>query len=237
MMVPSPPVEALSASVPDGLLACGFAPAGSLAHVGVADVEVGYRHVPVFQAKELAHEVVVDDVAGAPHRREAEGVGRELHVLDGGGAGRVVLQGLDLIAPRGGDHSDDHGRPESFLALAADPATRHLLVLALSLGLQAGRLGPRPRQLAASLARKHVEAPRLGDLVVGGMHGALQDALYKVLRHGVLAYAPYALARLYGLDHIQESSSRISLTGLILSGFGAAGSEENSYDGAGKQVE
>src|SRR5215218_8991814 len=195
--------------MPDCPFARGTAPAGSLVHVGVADVEVGDDSVVSLQTEEVAHVLVVGDRAGAPDTREAEGVGRELHVLDGGGAGRVVLQGLDLIAPRGGDNSDDHGRPESFLALAADPASRHLLVLALSLGLQAGRLGPRPRQLAASLARKHMEAPRLGDLVVGGMYSALQDALYEVFGHRVLPHASDALASLYGIDHIQEGSSKI----------------------------
>src|SRR5215212_6759578 len=215
--------------MPDRPLDRWPAPAGPFSHVRVADVEVGHDPVVLLQVEEAAHVLMVGDGASAPDAREAEGVGGELHVLDGGGASRVVLQGLDLVAPRGGDHSDDHGRPESLLALAADPASRHLLVFALSLGLQAGRLGPRLRQLAAPLARKHVEAPRLGDLVVGGVHGALQDALDEISLHRILPHAADALARLYGMDHIQRSSSKVVRTELILSGFGAASSEVFTY--------
>ena len=90
------------------------------------------------------------------------------------------------------------GRPEGLLALAADPAGRHLLVFSLGLGRKAGRLGPGPRELAAALAGKDVEAPRLGDPVVRGVHGALQDALDELPRHRVLLYRPDALTRLYG---------------------------------------
>ena len=80
-----------SAFVPGCPLARGLAPAGPLTHVGVADVEVGDHRVALFQAEELAHAVVVDDGARTPHRSEAEGMGRELHVLHGGGARGVVL--------------------------------------------------------------------------------------------------------------------------------------------------
>src|ERR687889_1204753 len=168
---------------------------------------------------------MIGDRSGAPDTREAEGVGRELHVLDGRSAGRVVLQGLDLISTGGGDHRDDHGRPECLLSLAADPTHSHLFVLPFGLGLQAGRLGPRPGQLAASLSRKHVKSPRLGDLVVWGVHGALEDAPDDVFGHGVLPDAADALARLYGVDHIQRSLWSAFLTELILSGFGEASSE------------
>jgi hypothetical protein len=40
--------------------------------------------------------------------------------------------------------------------------------------------------------------------VVRGVHGTLQDSLYKVFRHRVLPHAADALARLNGMDHIQE---------------------------------
>ena len=192
--------------------ACGAAPAGSLAHVGIADVKVGDDPVSLSETEEGSHVLVIGDRSGAPDAGEAEGVGRELHVLDGRSAGRVVLQGLDLITAGGGDHRDDHRRPEGLLSLAADPTRRHLLVLPFSLGLQAGRLGPRPGQLAAPLARKHVEAPRLGDPVVGGVHGALQDVLDEVFRHRVLPNATDALTRLYSTDHIQRSSWEVSPT-------------------------
>src|SRR5215207_11549528 len=124
-----------AARVPDGPLARGTAPAGPPSHVGVADVEVGDDPIVFLQAEEPAHVLVIGDRSGAPDAGEAEGVGRELHVLDGRGAGRVVLQGLDLITAGGGDHSDDHGRSEGFLALAADPTSRHLLVLPFRRGL------------------------------------------------------------------------------------------------------
>src|SRR5215210_5029604 len=136
--------ERRSATVPDGPLACRPAPARPLTHVGVADVEVGDDPVALAEAEEGAHVLVISDRAGAPDACEAEGVGRELHVLHSRGAGRVVLQGLDLVAARSGDHSDYHGSPESLLALPADPARRQLLVLSLRLGLQTGRLGPSP---------------------------------------------------------------------------------------------
>src|SRR5215212_186296 len=77
----------------------GTASAGSLAHIWITDVEVGNDPVALVEAEEVAHVLVIGDRAGAPHAREPEGVGGELHVLDGGCAGRVVLQGLDLVAP------------------------------------------------------------------------------------------------------------------------------------------
>src|SRR5918993_2219419 len=140
--------------MPDGLLGCGTASAGPLAHVGVAEVEVGDDAVAVFKAEVPTHVFVVGDGARAPDAREAQGVGRELHVLDGRGAGSVVLQGLDLVAARGGDYGDYHGSPKGLLALAADPARGHLLVLTLGLGHETGGLGPGKRQLAASLTGK-----------------------------------------------------------------------------------
>src|SRR5919107_2646558 len=95
------------------------APAGSLAHVGIANVEVGDDPVSFCETEEGAHVLMIGDRSGAPDTREAEGMGRELHVLDGRSAGRVVLQRLHLITAGGGDHSDDHRRPEGLLSLAA----------------------------------------------------------------------------------------------------------------------
>ncbi len=65
------------ALVPYRLLSGGLAPARSLAHVGVADVEVSDYLVARFQAQQLAHEFVVGDESGAPHNPEAEGMGGE----------------------------------------------------------------------------------------------------------------------------------------------------------------
>src|ERR687886_1478249 len=102
-------------------------------------------------------------------------MGGELHVLDGGCARRVVLEGLDLVAAGLADHGYDDRRPEGLLALAADPSRGHLLTLALGFGLEPGYLGPRAGELAAPLAGKDVEAPRLGEPVVRRVHGALED--------------------------------------------------------------
>src|ERR671933_96970 len=193
-------------AVPDGLLPGGLAPAAPLPHVGIADVEVGDRCVALFQAQELAHMFVVGDGAGAPHRREAQGVGCELHVLDGCGARRVVLEGLDLVAAGLADHGYDDRGPEGLLALAADPARGHLLALALGFGLEAGYLGAGAGELAAPLATKDVEAPRLGEPVVRSVHGALEDALDQLSRHRVLLHASDALAGLYGANNVHGSS-------------------------------
>src|SRR5215212_1283931 len=111
--------------MPDGLLVRRLAFASPLAQVGVAEVEVSRYPVALFQAEEPPHFFVIDDGAGAPHGRETQGVGGELHVLYGGGAGGVVLEGLDLVPPGFRDHGYDHGGAESFLALAADPADGH----------------------------------------------------------------------------------------------------------------
>src|SRR3712207_2249812 len=148
MITPEKLQRSLSAFVPDGLLFRGRASAGPLAHVGVTDVEVGDYPVTLFQAEELAHMFVVGDGAGSPHGAEAEGVGGELHVLDGGGAGGIVLEGLHLVAAGLADHGYDDRRSEGLFALAADPAGRQFLVLPLDLGLEAGDLGPRAGQLA-----------------------------------------------------------------------------------------
>src|SRR5215208_3667884 len=64
-----------------------------------------------------------------------QGVSGELHILYGGGAGGVVLEGLDLVAPGFRDHGYDHGSAKGFLAFAADPAGGHLFAFPLGLGL------------------------------------------------------------------------------------------------------
>src|SRR5687767_50797 len=99
-----------AALMPDGPLCSRAAPAGPLAHVRVSEVEVGDDAVALFEAEKAAHAIVVGDGAGAPDAGEAEGVGCQLHVLDGRGAGRVVLQRLDLVASGDGDHGDNDGR-------------------------------------------------------------------------------------------------------------------------------
>src|SRR5829696_91290 len=194
----------LAALVPHGSLCGGAASAGPLAHVGVSEVEIGDDAVAIFEAKEAAHVLVVGDGACAPDAGEAEGVGRQLHVLDGRRAGSVVLPRFDLVASGDGDDGDYDRRPEGLLSLATDPAGHHIFMLPLGLGRKSRRVRPGPRQLAAPFAGKDVEAPGLGDLVVGGVHCALQNTLNEVPRHGVLLYAVHALARLYGTDHIQK---------------------------------
>jgi malate dehydrogenase len=229
-LFPTPyPLDREAALMPYGHLRRRAASAGAFAHVGVAEVEVGYYAVAFLEAEEAAHVLVVGDGAGAPDAREAQRVGRQLHVLDGGGAGGVVLQCLDLIAAGDGDHGDDDGRSEGLFALAADSAGHHLLVLSLGLGRESRGFGPGTRKLAPPSAGKDVEAPRLGDLVVRGVHGTLQNTLDEDPFHGVLLYAVYALARLYGTDHIQRLSQPISPTGSILSGSGTAGAVLFAY--------
>src|SRR3712207_3049839 len=129
-----------------------------------SEVEVGDYRVSLLEAEKGAHVVVVGDGARAPDGAEAQGVGGEEHVLDGGRAGGVVLFCLDLVAPSARDHGYHHRGPERLLALAADPAGRHLGVLALLLCLQPRRLGPGAGELAPALADKDVEEPGLGDL-------------------------------------------------------------------------
>src|SRR5215213_8805228 len=170
---------------------------------------MGNYPVALFQAEELAHVVVVDDGAGTPHGAEAERVGGELHVLNGGGAGGVVLQSFDLVAASLTDHSNYYRRAEDLFALAADPSSGNLLVLPLGRCLQASDLRPRAGQLTAAPTSKDVEAPRLREPVVRGVHGALEDTLDKLPRHRIPFHAPHALARLYGLDHVHHPSYSI----------------------------
>src|ERR671915_2381995 len=198
--------DAPSAFVPDGQFFRRPAPAGPLGHVGVADVEVGDYRVALSQAEEPAHVFVVGDGAGAPHGCEAQRMGGEPHVLDGAGAGRVVLEGLDLVAAGLADHSYDDRGAKGLFALAAYPAGRQLLALPFGLGLEAGDLRPRAGQLASALAREDVEAPRLGEPVVRRVHGALEDALDQLFRHRVRLHAPDALPRLYGTDDVHDRS-------------------------------
>src|SRR5918997_6380520 len=154
--------DAPSAFVPDGQFFRRPAPAGPLGHVGVADVEVGDYRVALSQAEEPAHVFVVGDGAGAPHGCEAQRVGRELHVLDGAGAGCVVLEGLDLVAAGLADHSYHDRRAEGLLALAADPAGRQLLALPFGLGLEAGDRPAPPGPAAPTPAPERGEPPRPG---------------------------------------------------------------------------
>src|SRR5919112_167178 len=204
--VSNPPLRCrcLAALVPHSAFRGGTASAGSLAHVGVSEVKIGDDAVARFEAEEVAHVLVVGDGARTPDTGQAEGVGRQLHVLDGRGAGSVVLARFDLVAAGNGDHGYHDGRPEGLLAFAADPAGHHIFVLPLGLGQESRCLRPGPRQFTASFARKDVETPGFGNLVVGSVHSALQNSLDEVPRHGVLLYAVHALARLYGTDHIQK---------------------------------
>src|ERR671917_2648301 len=142
MMVTLETGDAPSAFVPDGQFFRRPAPAGPLGQGGVADVEVGDYRVALSQAEEPAHVFVVGDGAGAPHGCEAQRVGGELHVLDGAGAGCVVLEGLDLVAAGLADHGYDDRSPKGLFALAADPAGRQLVALPFCLGLEAGDFRP-----------------------------------------------------------------------------------------------
>src|SRR4028119_330563 len=187
------------AAVPDGLLGDRLPPARPLAHVGVPEVDVRHDAVPITQAEEGAHVAVVGDRPSAPDGPEAQRVGGKEHVLDGGRAGSVVLLRLDLVAPGARDHGNNRRRAEGLLALAADPAGRHLLALALLLGLQPGRLRAGAGQLPPALAGKDVEEPGLRDLVVRRVHRALEDGLYLLVGHRVLLYAVHALARPHGI--------------------------------------
>src|SRR3712207_6757691 len=72
------------------------------------------------------------------------------------------------------------------------------------MGLEAGDLRPHAGQLAAALAGEDVEAPRLGEPVVRRVHGTLQDALDELLGHRVPLHSSYALARLYGANHVHR---------------------------------
>jgi malate dehydrogenase len=76
-----------------------------------------------------------------------------------------------------------------------------------------------------------MEAPRLGDPVVRGVHGTLQNALDEVSLYGILLHAAHALTGLYSTAYIQKNSSKTLHTRVILSGFGAASSEVFTYHG------
>src|SRR4051812_22591734 len=108
--------------MPDGPGGCRLSPSGSLAHIGVTQVEVGDDPVAVFEAEEVTHVPVVGDGTGSPDGSEAQSMGCQLHVLDGGGAGSVVLERLYLVAATLGDHRYHHRSSEGLLALAAYPS-------------------------------------------------------------------------------------------------------------------
>src|SRR3954452_5949999 len=119
------------ALVPDGPRGGGLAPARTLPHIGVAEVEVGDDLVVGFEAEEVAHVWMVRDGSGAPDGGEAQRVSGKLHVLHGSCAGSVVLQRLHLIAAAPGDHRYNYRGAEGFLALAAYPPGGELLFFSL----------------------------------------------------------------------------------------------------------
>src|SRR4051812_49015676 len=120
--------------MPDGPGRGRLSPSGSLAHVGVTQVEVGDDPVAAFEAEEVTHVLVVGDGTGSPDGGEAQSVGRQLHVLDGGGAGSIVLERLHLVAAALGDHRYHYRSSEGLLALATYTSGHELLFFALGLG-------------------------------------------------------------------------------------------------------
>src|SRR4051812_42325942 len=166
-----------SVLMPDGPSRGGLTPAGPLGYFGVAQVEVGDDLIIRIQTEEITHVRVIGDRTGAPDRCKAQGVGGELHVLDGSGTGGVVLERLHLVAATLGDHSYHHRGAEGLFSLPAHTPGYELLLFALSLGQDAGELGAGAGELATAPANKNVEAPRFGDPVVRRMDGALQDLL------------------------------------------------------------
>src|SRR5215211_3402669 len=129
---------------------------------------------------------MIGDGTGTPDGSEAQRVCGELHVLNGGGAGGVVLQRLDLVAAAFADNDYHDRRPERLFALTAYPASGELLFFALGLGLNPRHLGAGASELATSLAGKYVEAPGFGDPVVRRVDGALEDLLYDLPGHRTL---------------------------------------------------
>ena len=73
----------------------------------MAEVHEADDRVARAEPERLAHLGLVDHLAGAPHRPEPAAVGRERHVLDGGGHGVPVLAGAHWLVGTQ-DHSRDH---------------------------------------------------------------------------------------------------------------------------------